>query len=76
MIPGFTKTTGGHIARSAPDKLMRFKVMHKVFDYKTRFGEEHMCVGCGRCVLGCPEKIDFLDTVNRLHDEVEKMIKN
>ena len=33
-----------------------------------------MCVGCGRCVLRCPEEIDFLDTVNRLHDEVERLI--
>lgn len=75
MIPEFTRTAGGHVARPAPDKLMRFKALHKVFDYNTRFGgREHMCVGCGRCVLRCPEQIDFLDTVNRLHDEVEHLI--
>ena len=75
MIPEFTRTTGGHVARPNPEKLMRFKALHKVFDYNTRFGgREHMCVGCGRCVLRCPEEIDFLDTVNRLHDEVERLI--
>lgn len=75
MIPEFTRTAGGHVARPTPDKLMRFKALHKVFDYNTRFGgREHMCVGCGRCVLRCPEDIDFLDTVNRLHDEVERLI--
>ena len=75
MIPEFTRTAGGHVARPNPEKLMRFKALHKVFDYNTRFGgREHMCVGCGRCVLRCPEEIDFLDTVNRLHDEVETLI--
>ena len=75
MIPEFTRTAGGHVARPTPDKLMRFKALHKVFDYNTRFGgREHMCVGCGRCVLRCPEEIDFLDTVNLLHDEVERVI--
>ena len=75
MIPEFTRTAGGHVARPTPDKLMRFKALHKVFDYNARFGGmEHMCVGCGRCVLRCPEDIDFLDTVNRLHDEVERLI--
>lgn len=43
MIPEFTRTTGGHVARPNPEKLMRFKALHKVFDYNTRFGgREHM----------------------------------
>lgn len=75
MIPEFTRTTGGHVARPTPEKLMRFKALHKVFDYNARFGgREHMCVGCSRCVLRCPEEIDFLDTIRRLHDGVEQLI--
>ena len=76
MIPEFTRTTGGSVARPTPDKLMRFKALHKVWDYNARFGgSEHMCVGCGRCVLRCPEEIDFLQTINRLHDETERLIE-
>ena len=75
MMPEFTRTAGGSVARPTPDKLMRFKVLHKIYDYKARFGGEgQMCVGCGRCIRRCPEEIDFLDTVNRLHDETEKLI--
>ena len=75
MIPEFTRTAGGHVARPTPDKLLRFKALHKVFDYNTRFGgREHMCVGCGRCVQRCPKDIDFLNTINRLHDETERLI--
>ena len=76
MIPEFTRTTGGNVSRPTPDKLMRFKALHKVWDYNARFGgREHMCVGCGRCVLRCPEEIDFLQTINRLHDETERLIQ-
>ncbi len=75
MIPEFTRTAGGSVSRPAPDSLMRFKTLHKVWDYRERFGgAEHMCVGCGRCVLRCPEEIDFLQTINRLHDETERLI--
>ena len=34
---------------------MRFKVLHKVLDYKQRNGY-HMCVGCGECVINCPNR--------------------
>ena len=72
MLPEFSKTAGGHIDRPKPDKMMRFKAMHKTYDYRKRFGgSDHMCVGCGRCTTRCPEDISFIDTVNRLHDGVE-----
>ena len=51
---------------------MRFKVFHKFYDYKDRFGSEHMCVGCGRCDMRCPQEISFYDTVNGLYDEIQK----
>ena len=64
MLRDFTATAGGHRARSTPGANMRFKVLHKVYDYKARFGgEEHMCVGCGRCDRRCPKDISFYDAV-------------
>ena len=44
---------------------MRFKVLHKISDYKKRFGY-HMCVGCGRCENICPEYISYTECLNRL----------
>ena len=74
MLPEYSRTAGGHVIRPQPDTMMRFKVMHKVYDYNARFGgNEHMCVGCGRCTQRCPEEISFIDTVNRLAEEVEKI---
>ena len=68
MLEDFTRTAGGELARKTPGENMRFKVLHKIFDYKLRFGDEHMCVGCGRCVDRCPKEIDYLDVVNGLSD--------
>ena len=76
MLQDFSKTAGGNIARKFPEQMMRFKTLHKVYDYNARFGgNEHMCVGCGRCIQRCPEDISFADTINKLSSEVEKLNK-
>lgn len=72
MLRDFTQTAGGGMARKTQGANMRFKVLHKVFDYNQRFGSEHMCVGCGRCIDRCPKGIDYLDTVNGLAELLEK----
>lgn len=66
MLADFTRTAGGGMARKTPGANMRFKVLHKVYDFKSRFGGENMCVGCGRCIARCPQGIDYLDAVNGL----------
>ena len=72
MLRDFTQTAGGGMARKTQGANMRFKILHKFFDYNQRFGGEHMCVGCGRCIDRCPKGIDYLDTVNGLADLLEK----
>lgn len=73
MLADFTKTAGGEVARKTPGANMRFKVFHKFYDYRDRFGTEHMCIGCGRCDIRCPKGISFFDTVCEVHDEIENM---
>lgn len=68
MLRDFTQTAGGGMARKTQGANMRFRVLHKMYDYAQRFGAEHMCVGCGRCIDRCPKGIDFLDTVNGFAD--------
>lgn len=73
MLENFTETAGGSRARKTNGANMRFKVLHKFYDYHARFGgEEQMCIGCGRCDMRCPQDISFYDTVNGLYDEMEK----
>lgn len=72
QVDGYTNMAGGHSFRLDKGQRMRFKVMHKVYDYKKRFGY-HMCVGCGRCDDICPEYISFSNCINKLKDGMEEV---
>ena len=73
MLNSFTLTAGGNRARATNGASMRFKTLHKVYDYRERFKTAgNMCIGCGRCISQCPEEISFLETINEFHDELEK----
>lgn len=72
MVPGYTDMAGNISFRKANGDKMRFKVMHKVYDYKKRFGY-HMCVGCGRCDDICPEYISFSNCINKLEKAVKEV---
>ena len=71
MLDTFTLTAGGGRARKTAGANMRFKVLHKTYDFKKRFGKENMCVGCGRCTMRCPKDIDFAEVVNEFSDALE-----
>lgn len=75
MLEEFTAMAGGHNVRKTAGERMRFKTLHKVYDYKTRFGGENMCVGCGRCDGRCPKDISFSDIINCLSSEMKKISK-
>ncbi len=68
QIDGYTEMAGGHGFRKSQGERMRFKVMHKIYDYEERFGYP-MCVGCGRCDDVCPEYISYSNCINRLAKE-------
>jgi anaerobic sulfite reductase subunit A len=59
MLADFSIMAGGHGVRKTPGERMRFKMLHKVHDFRLRFQEENMCVGCGRCNIRCPKEISF-----------------
>lgn len=70
-VDRFTDMAGGHHFRDDSGSRMRFKVMHKVYDYHRRFGR-HMCVGCGRCDDACPEFISFANCINTVSAVLEE----
>ena len=72
QVDGYTDMAGGHSFRKEKGQRMRFKVLHKVYDYKKRWGY-HMCVGCGRCDDACPEYISFSNCVNKLEKAMEEV---
>lgn len=70
QVEGYTDIAGGHSFRKEQGDRMRFKTMHKISDFKERFGY-NMCVGCGRCDDACPEYISFSSCIEKV-DRFEK----
>ncbi|MGG7097261.1 anaerobic sulfite reductase subunit AsrA [Clostridium sardiniense] len=72
-IDGFDEMAGGHKFRNTLGDKMRYKVLHKIHDYKEKFGDNHMCVGCGRCTDRCPENISITATINKVTKAVNEI---
>jgi anaerobic sulfite reductase subunit A len=75
MVDGYTEVAGGGSYRKTNGQRMRFKVLHKVYDFHKRYGY-HMCVGCGRCDDVCPEYISFSNCINKLESAVKEVQSN
>ena len=65
MVDGYTDVAGGGQYRKSQGDRMRFKVLHKIYDYRKRFGYD-MCVGCGRCDDVCPEYISYTNIIGKV----------
>ena len=70
MVDGFTDVAGGASYRKKNGQRMRFRTLHKFYDFKKRFGY-HMCVGCGRCDDICPQYIAITHAINKVSDYME-----
>ena len=73
QVAGFDQMAGQREIRSTAGDRMRYKILHKFHDHKARFGDRHMCVGCGRCTHMCPEFISISATVNKMADAVDEI---
>lgn len=73
QVDGFSDMAGGHAFRPTAGDRMRYKILHKFHDYKARFNDYHMCVGCGRCTSRCPEYISVTATVEKMATAVAEI---
>ena len=71
QIDGYTNIAGGHSFRQKQGDRMRFKTMHKIHDFKERFGY-NMCVGCGRCDDQCPQYISFSEAIDKVNNAMKE----
>lgn len=64
---GYTMEASGHNPRAeAKDRIMR-RCYHKLsYHYMKQNNNFHGCVGCGRCVTGCPVFLDIPSIVKRI----------
>lgn len=65
MLPEFTRVAGDHIFRDSLTARFKHRIYHQLQWFRERHGVD-LCVGCGRCIRGCPPRIDFRTTINQL----------
>ena len=73
QVSGFDDMAGGISFRKDAASRMRYKMLHKFRDYKARFGDHHMCVGCGRCTDRCPQFISVTATLEKMAAAVTEL---
>ncbi|MBC7234403.1 MAG: 4Fe-4S dicluster domain-containing protein [Chloroflexi bacterium] len=74
MYEIFTKHASGHNPR--PDQAARWRqrTMHK-FEYLPRNVGRYGCVGCGRCILACPVRMDIRQVLDRVRREAAQQVE-
>ncbi len=75
QIDGYSTVAGGISYRKTAGEKMRFKMLHKFHDYKVRFTDSDMCVGCGRCTARCPQLISITSTLAKMAKAIEEIEK-
>jgi len=74
-VDGYTDIAGGMSFRKTNAERMRFRVLHKIRDHKTRYGR-NMCVGCGRCDDVCPEYISLKACIGKVRKACKEVSGN
>lgn len=65
QYPLFTLHASGHNPRTSSSERIRQRIMHKFNYFIDNFGEM-ACVGCGRCIKGCPANMDIREVLARI----------
>lgn len=68
MYSDFTQMAA---ANSRTTQLQRYRqrFMHKLVYYPSQYGGTYSCVGCGRCVNKCPQRLNIVKVIKRLGDK-------
>ncbi len=76
QLQEFTRVAGDHVFREDREERFKHRIYHQLEYFKEKYGVQ-MCVGCGRCIDGCPTRIDFVDIINKMeHGKEETESKN
>ena len=67
QVKKFGLLAGDHDFRIPEGDRMRYRVLHKIRDFRKRTGF-NMCVGCGRCDDVCPEYISMRTCVEKINE--------
>lgn len=67
QLQSFTKVAGGHVFRHSREDRYKHRIYHQLQYFKEKHGM-NLCTGCGRCIRGCPTRIDFVSKLNEMKE--------
>lgn len=70
QVKNFAVLAGNHDFRIPKGDKMRYKVLHKIRDFRKITGF-NMCVGCGRCDDVCPDYISMFKCIEKINKITE-----
>ena len=65
QLKGFTTVAGEHVFRESRSDRFKHRIYHQLQWFREKHGID-LCIGCGRCITGCPSKIDFIEIINEI----------
>lgn len=65
QVKEFSQVAGNHVFRDSREARFKHRIYHQLSYFRERYGVD-LCVGCGRCIEGCPTRIDFVKTLNQM----------
>ncbi len=68
LFKDFAEVSGGHNFRSKRASRVQQRYLHKQQGFVEQYGRPS-CVGCGRCTMVCPAKIDIVEILHTIRGE-------
>lgn len=65
QLQEFTRVAGDFVFRKDREERFKHRIFHQLDYFKKNHGI-NLCVGCGRCIEGCPTRIDFIKIINEM----------
>lgn len=65
QLKEFTKVSGGFVFREKREQRFKHRIYHQIQYFRERYGV-NLCTGCGRCITGCPTRIDWVKIINEM----------
>lgn len=67
MYKEYTQMAGGHNPREFKKERFRQRFLHKLQYFNERYNA-NLCIGCGRCVIMCPNSVNILEVITKLKE--------
>ena len=65
QLRNFTRVAGDHVFRNEKNARFKHRIYHQIQYFKDRH-DVVFCTGCGRCIEGCPAKINWVGIITDL----------